>query len=366
MKQKAILFLPYLAPYRIDVLNELGEFYDLTVIFQFNNAPEQKFDQKLLRAKLKVPFVIFDKGLNIGTRQIRIGVYKLLKRYKPSVVFSNEYGMTSVFLSFYKKISLFDYILVGTTSDNLIMADEAKWFRRISRRFVLSSANGVVVYSNNVKKWYQKKFPKLRVELCPNIQNPDNLLYYRNESLLFSKSLMSQYDLQKSKLILYVGRLDKVKGLDLLLYSFMKVKRTDYKLVIVGDGPQKNELRTLATVLNISENVVFPGRFDGVELYGWYLAANFFVLPSLYEPFGAVVNEALVFGLPVLASKYIGALDFISEGQNGYIFDPTNEKDFMERLSFAMNKYSNRISSNNLMIHSFEDSVLSYLKVIKL
>ena len=100
-KKKALLFLPYLAPYRIDVLNELMNFYDLTVIFLFDNAPEQNFNQKILRGKLNVDFEIFDRGLNIGVRPIRFGVFNLINKHKPDIIFSNEYGPTSLLISFY-------------------------------------------------------------------------------------------------------------------------------------------------------------------------------------------------------------------------------------------------------------------------
>lgn len=85
--------------------------------------------------------------------------------------------------------------------------------------------------------------------------------------------------------------------------------------------------------------------------------ANFFILPSRYEPFGAVVNEALVFGCPVVASKYIGALDFINE-TNGIIFNPIDETYFINALLEAYKKYSKPITiRKDLMVCRFSDFV---------
>lgn len=89
--------------------------------------------------------------------------------------------------------------------------------------------------------------------------------------------------------------------------------------------------------------------------------AHFFVIPSLYEPFGAVVNEALVFGCPVLASKNIGAIDYINVGINGFIFDPENENEFINGLNNCNNYFHDAILyRKNLMTFKFEDYVKSY------
>ena len=159
------------------------------------------------------------------------------------------------------------------------------------------------------------------------------------------------------KIILYIGRLNKVKGLDLLLNAFSKTEKNDYKIVLVGKGPEEIALKSLAMTLGIEDRIIFAGFYSGIDLYAWYDVANYFILPSVYEPFGAVVNEALVYGCPVVASKYIGALDFIDES-NGFVFDPLNETEYPKVLNIAMNRYS-KVSSDrkNMMIRSFNDYV---------
>ena len=89
--------------------------------------------------------------------------------------------------------------------------------------------------------------------------------------------------------------------------------------------------------------------------------ANFFILPSRYEPFGAVVNEALIYGCPVVASKYIGALDFINS-ENGIIFDPLIEEVFIKTLEHSCKSFENMNNKKNLMIHSFEEYITAFNK----
>ena len=92
------------------------------------------------------------------------------------------------------------------------------------------------------------------------------------------------------------------------------------------------KLQELITEKRLSQKVLLPGRFESDELYAWYLCASGFVLPSTYEPFGAVVNEALIFGLPVFCSKYAGASFLVNSGK-GLLFDPLDKQNTMNGLS---------------------------------
>jgi len=109
------------------------------------------------------------------------------------------------------------------------------------------------------------------------------------------------------------------------------LENEDTVLVLVGDGEEKQKLLDRITEWQLDKKVFLPGRFEGEELYAWYLCASGFVLPSTYEPFGAVVNEALIFGLPVFCSKYAGASYLVSHGK-GLVFDPQSKSDTIEGL----------------------------------
>ncbi len=99
---------------------------------------------------------------------------------------------------------------------------------------------------------------------------------------------------------LYVGRLAPEKNLTRLLRAFAAYRATggNHHLVLAGDGPLKQELSTLTEQLQISAVVHFAGRQDAAGLIPYYAFANSFILPSLSEPWGLVVNEALACGLP--------------------------------------------------------------------
>lgn len=338
-KQRAICFYQYLPPWRIDVFNAMGEMYDFTIVFTNADCEGFTYNREELLSKLKnIRTVFLNNGFKIGSRPVRFGIYKLLKEIKPEVVFSHEYSPTSILVAMYRQLGIFSYKYYLTTSDNVKMAELSAGLKAKSRDYVLKHSDGAIVYSNAVRDWYKRKYPNLYVGVCPNIQNPDTLLAYRNLFPPIIEIYLKKFELNDCKIVLYTGRLVEVKGLDLLLNAFAKSKHNGYKLVIVGNGEKEELLRQQALRLGIVGDVVFAGFYTGVELYAWYDIANFFILPSRYEPFGAVVNEALVYGCPVVASKYIGATDFINEA-NGMLFDPLDEAEFIQILNVSYGKY---------------------------
>jgi glycosyltransferase involved in cell wall biosynthesis len=123
----------------------------------------------------------------------------------------------------------------------------------------------------------------------------------------------------------YVGRLWRGKGLDHLLDAFVGVQRRstgDVSLLLVGDGADEARLRNRCTNEGI-ENVVFAGFRDGDELPPLYAAADVFVFPTLGDPFGMVVLEAMACGLPVISTSAAGEIaDRIDEGVNGFVVPP--------------------------------------------
>jgi len=89
----------------------------------------------------------------------------------------------------------------------------------------------------------------------------------------------------------------------------------------VGDGPERERLRARAAAGPAAGAVIFAGRAEGEALAAWYLLGGVFALASEHEPFGAVVNEALLAGLPVVCSDRAGARGLVREGLSGAVVD---------------------------------------------
>jgi glycosyltransferase involved in cell wall biosynthesis len=118
-----------------------------------------------------------------------------------------------------------------------------------------------------------------------------------------------------------VARLCKLKRIEDLIVSFARVlkSRTDIGLLIVGDGPLKQELERLVESLNISNHIVFTGfREDISDLLGFM---DVFVLPSQSEGLPRSVMEAMASGKPVIATDTGGVSDAVVHGKTGYLFE---------------------------------------------
>ena len=138
---------------------------------------------------------------------------------------------------------------------------------------------------------------------------------------------------------LYVGRFAPEKNLPFLLRAYARYRLTfpdGWRLVMVGDGPLREELHQIAQAEGLTD-VIWAGFKQSPELPRYYTFASCFILPSVLEPWGLVVNEAMASGLPVLASRRCGcATDLVVDAKNGFTFDPGS----VEGLADLMNVMS--------------------------
>ena len=120
---------------------------------------------------------------------------------------------------------------------------------------------------------------------------------------------------------LFCAKLQRWKGPMDLLEAFARANVPKSYLAFAGDGPERSNLERRATELGLADRVRFLGFVNQSKLPSAYCAADLFVLPSLFEPFGLVVNEAMLCGLPVAVSDRVGAkFDLVRPDENGYVF----------------------------------------------
>jgi len=144
------------------------------------------------------------------------------------------------------------------------------------------------------------------------------------------------------KYIFCLSRIDANKGHDFLLYAFDIVRRSipDIHLVIGGGSlrPEQRELGVLSMMKGIiaekdlGSRVHLTGYIPDELLVPYYQQAEFFAMPSLFEPFGMTVQEAMACGRAVVASRLGGIREVISSGENGLLVDPSNTGEFAEAM----------------------------------
>lgn len=142
------------------------------------------------------------------------------------------------------------------------------------------------------------------------------------------------------KIILCVGRLEPVKGIEQMVKAIPLLQAKNVKLVIIGgegNSPYEMEhLRRLCRELNIEDKVAFHGLVKQDELPGYYSAADVCVISSYYESFGLVALESLACGTPVVATDVGGSKNVIREGETGYVVADNEPHHLAEKIDLIL------------------------------
>jgi len=184
----------------------------------------------------------------------------------------------------------------------------------------LKEADAIIVQTKNTQKLVKSIIPSKSVTIIPPAVDTNTF-----------KIIDSPTDKLE---ILSVGNLLPQKGTEYLIRAIPYVKKDfqDIVLRIVGTGPYEQYLRKLSISLNLSHNVVFEGYVTREKLVKLYNKATVFCSPSLVEPFGVVMLEAMACGKPIVATKTEGATEIIQNGKEGFLVDIGNPKSIADAL----------------------------------
>lgn len=141
--------------------------------------------------------------------------------------------------------------------------------------------------------------------------------------------------------ILFVGQLIHRKGVDVLLHAIAPLinEWPDLRLTLIGAGEQAQDLKGMAGSLGIENRVAFAGALPADKIPERLATADVLVLPSRWDGWGMVVNEALSAGVPAIVSDRCGASDLIRQAVNGYVFRSEDVEDLRQSLrSFLSNR----------------------------
>ncbi len=155
----------------------------------------------------------------------------------------------------------------------------------------------------------------------------------------------------EEKNIIAVGRLSEEKGFDDLLRLFKKIstKHGDWKLNIIGDGMERNNLLELAKELKLGDKVVFHGYQSKDFINEMLINSSLYVMTSRTESFGLVLIEAMSYGVPCVAyDSAQGAKEIIDDGKNGFLVKDRKEEEMLNKINELINdeKLRKRLGKN--------------------
>ena len=152
--------------------------------------------------------------------------------------------------------------------------------------------------------------------------------------------------------VLFVGRIDRYKGVDILLKALSLIG-CKYKCVIVGDGPYLKRCKRLCRSLHLENNVEFPGWVYNDDLFKIYSQASVVVVPSIWpEPFGIVGIEAMSFARPVVAFNVGGIPEWLEHGKTGFLVERLDYQDMADKITRLL---SNDSLSREMGINGYNE-----------
>ncbi len=151
------------------------------------------------------------------------------------------------------------------------------------------------------------------------------------------------------RVILFVGRIEPLKGIDILISAAAQLHEHENFIVLIVGGDEHatariDELRALARRLDVDHHISFVGAVRHEDLPMYYNAADVCVVPSYYESFGLVAVESMACGTPVVASRVGGLTSTVSDGETGYLIPWRCPEPFAERLELLLDNDELRAS----------------------
>lgn len=214
---------------------------------------------------------------------------------------------------------------------------------RATNSFIINSASRVVAISSDTKSRAERYYSiRKDIEVINYGFIPINLV--KENHLSLNRENGEYY-------LIAVGRLVKRKGFECLIHS-MKLLPSEIILLIVGDGPMEDELKNLTAKDDLSDRVIFLGYRTRDEIYEYLQNSDCFVLSSVHEGLGIVVQEAMYAGLPIVSTNNGGQTDLIKDPRNGILVEPGD----VVGMSAAIHKfYSNREIARETGANNKED-----------
>lgn len=292
----------------------------------------------------RVPSVLINKaqGFRVSPRPLHSRIFKqIINELKPDIIHVNNPGLiTQTAIKYAKK---FRIPVIGSAH---FMAENLAHYFHLPRGIEK-------IVSAGVWKLYANIYNKLDLIIAPTPATEDLLRKagVKNKIVVLSNGidlskfnlindadyLRKRLNLTKDPVILFVGRLEKEKQIDVLFKAAALIKeKVDFQIIIVGKGTEEKFLKDLANDLGIKSRITIVGYLPKEDLPYIYKTADVFVIPSIAELQSLVTMEAMASGLPVIGANAVALPHLIKDGKNGFLFEPTDDKELSDKLQMLL------------------------------
>jgi glycosyltransferase involved in cell wall biosynthesis len=376
---KILVFSPYYPPHiggleiYSDELNKYLSFSGMDIVVFTPHLPKNlpAVEEKYNRVKI-IRFPAFEMIPNYPLPKFwSLRFWKTffsLFGNKFDFVFSHtRFFNTSLLAFFYSKIKGTFWIHIEHGSDFVqlnsgLSSSLAKLYDLSFGRMILKRSDKNISVSEAVKKFVQKLSGRKECAVV-----------YRGLETEKLESITPSTEFQKEPdeiFIVFIGRLIDGKGLPDLLEAFARLSEPNIKLIIVGDGPQKENLLKQSRNLKIAEKVSFLGYRKHSDTISILKLADIFVNPSYTEGLPTTVLEAALCKKAIIATNVGGTNEIIKDGRSGYLIPPKDTDELKKKLEELLENKSLRgkfglaAFEDNATKFNWEKSISSLIKIL--
>ena len=352
------------SPYRVVFFNELVRCgIDVTVLFERKKA--QNRDQKWISEEKFLFQGIYLKSLKIGNENsLALNAIKYINKKDYDLIIIGGYStITSMICIEYMRLKKIPFVI---NADGGMISQDSWIKKKLKKHFIglasawLSSGSAttkyLVHYGAIRKNVYEFPFSSIKRS---NIE----------ETLddISKKELRKKMHLSEEKTILYVGQFIYRKGIDILLDALRKMSSVKMNILLIG-GNVTEELKKKAIDYNL-KNIHFLPFKSKNDLKAFYKVADVFVMPTRYDIWGLVINEAMGYGLPIVSTnRCVAAQTMIKSGENGFVCDFENSDELAKKILILLNNKSicNNFAKKNIEIaklYTIENMAKRHLEI---
>ena len=310
------------------------------VVTVSNNALKHEYDEKERRLKVAgIPIGIYDYRLS---SIYPVTLINKMKKWNLDVIHSHtEFGVGILARLFAKQFNIPLVHTYHTLYEDYTHYITHGYFEKSSKKIVEyltkfycdKTANELIVPTNKIYSLFKEKYNFTKnIHIIPTGIEVDRF-YEENINKKEVESLKKKLGLKKNNFtILFVGRLAEEKNVEFLINAHKKLVEYDnnIKLLIVGDGPDKEKYEQLSKSLGLEDNIIFNGKAAWEEIPIYYHACDIFSTASTTETQGLTVIEAMAAGVPPLCIDDDSFKGTVTDGLNGKIFK--NEEQYITEL----------------------------------
>ncbi len=343
MNKKVVIVHNIIAPYKVTLFNELSTLIpNMEVIFIAEK--EKRRDWNIDYTTIKFPYTLLFKGSidNINSFAIAKKTWKILEKIRPEISiicdYSNIFGWISLFWAKKNKNNLIFWL--DSTYD-----DKKHYFPKEQIKHFFLRHFDVFFAPGKRTKHYLEYMKVDSSKIITTGYSVNNNFFIEQFRIYNNKKgiLLNKLEIKKKQNFIFIGRFAPEKNIFTLLHSFLEASKnnTRWGLILLGDGPLKNEINIFISKNDLQDKVILPGFIQQDEIVKYLTISDVLILPSYSEPWGLVVNEAMLTKLPVIVSKKCGCVpELIKEGVNGFSFDPSDARKLQLLMQgFIKSKY---------------------------